>query len=529
MLAQDQNLLVNPGFEDPYVTVQGDPPRKVAQGWSPWNVAHTADMPSFQNTQPEYGPAAPDTTRIRNGSNAQMYFSFFATHNGGVFQRVANIAPGTELRFSVYGYVWSTTFDDRSKSDEDGDVILQVGIDPTGGTDGTSANIVWSPAVEQYDAYREYAVIAKASGSAVTVFVRSIVGFPVQNNYIYLDDAALAPTTGSSQPAATNTTAPTNPPPPPTNTPVPTAVAVVPTNTLPPPPTITVVPPTNTAAPPASTVEASPTSEGALPTATTFPTNTPQQPVVTPAVPTSTPQGQLPTATPITPPTSTGGTGGATTPISADFPSTITHTVERGDTVAKLAALYGSTISAITQANGLDSNALIYVGQGLIIPVRLPAPATSTPTPTPVVVVVTATPGSATGGASGNLYVVRPGDTLYSIALRFNTTIGALAQLNGIVNPNRIQAGQRLVVPGIGGSTGGPVPTSPTPVANTSVPPTAVPPPPTPVQRQTYLVQPGDNLYRISLRFGVTMRALQEVNGIVNVNLLYAGQVLVIP
>jgi LysM repeat protein len=49
------------------------------------------------------------------------------------------------------------------------------------------------------------------------------------------------------------------------------------------------------------------------------------------------------------------------------------------------------------------------------------------------------------------------------------------------------------------------------------------------VQRQTYLVQPGDNLYRISLRFGVTMRALQEVNGIVNVNLLYAGQVLVIP
>jgi hypothetical protein len=45
----------------------------------------------------------------------------------------------------------------------------------------------------------------------------------------------------------------------------------------------------------------------------------------------------------------------------------------------------------------------------------------------------------------------------------------------------------------------------------------------------TYLVQPGDNLFRISLRFGRTMTQIANANGIVNYNLIYAGQVLIIP
>src|SRR5258708_40354339 len=45
----------------------------------------------------------------------------------------------------------------------------------------------------------------------------------------------------------------------------------------------------------------------------------------------------------------------------------------------------------------------------------------------------------------------------------------------------------------------------------------------------TYTVQQGDNLFRISLRFGVTVAALQQANGITNANLIYVGQVLQIP
>lgn len=494
--AQAVNLLSNPGFESPYVSAGGEPVRQVAQGWTPWHLPRTADMPTYQNTQPEYAPAAPDTSRIRSGSNAQLYFSFFATHQGGVFQRVTGITAGAELRFSVYAYIWSTTFDDRAKSEEDGDVIVQVGIDPTGGTDPTSGAIVWSTAIEQYDAYREYAVIARATGTAVTVFVRSIVGFPVQHSYIYLDDAVLAPTT-QTPPAATNTPVPTNTVQPtvlptntfvPTNTSAPTTVVVVPTNT---------VPPSVTPEPSATPSDPTPTIQVALPTATEIAAVSPTQPAV----------------------------GGPVTPITQTFPGTIIHTVRRGDNVASLAVLYNSTIEAILQANGLDSNALIYVGQGLVIPVRLPPPATSTPSPTPIVIIVTATPGGvpATGGADldgSAVYIVQAGDTLSRIAARFNTTVAALAQLNGIVNPNRIQVGQRLVVT----ATGGPVavPTSPAPVVVT---PTSVP---APVVR-TYVVFPGDNLFRISLRFNVSMQRLIQANGIINPNQIYAGQVLIIP
>jgi LysM repeat protein len=45
----------------------------------------------------------------------------------------------------------------------------------------------------------------------------------------------------------------------------------------------------------------------------------------------------------------------------------------------------------------------------------------------------------------------------------------------------------------------------------------------------TYVVQPGDNLYRIAARFGVSVAALQQANGIANPNLIFVGQVLLIP
>jgi LysM repeat protein len=47
--------------------------------------------------------------------------------------------------------------------------------------------------------------------------------------------------------------------------------------------------------------------------------------------------------------------------------------------------------------------------------------------------------------------------------------------------------------------------------------------------QRTHLVQRGENLFRISLRYGVNMYTLARVNGIVNINLIYAGQVLIIP
>lgn len=96
------------------------------------------------------------------------------------------------------------------------------------------------------------------------------------------------------------------------------------------------------------------------------------------------------------------------------------------------------------------------------------------------------------------VYTVRPGDTLSEIAAKYGTTYQRIALYNGIENPNLIYAGQVLRIP-IGGN-----------IAAT----------------RYYIVRPGDTLSELALRFGTTVRNLQQLNNIENPNLIYAGQTL---
>lgn len=105
-------------------------------------------------------------------------------------------------------------------------------------------------------------------------------------------------------------------------------------------------------------------------------------------------------------------------------------------------------------------------------------------------------------------YTVVPGDTLSSIAMRSGDCVPALAQRNHIANPNLIYVGQTLTV--CPGCGGG-----------------GTPPPPK--CRAMHTVQPGETLYRIAVHYGSTVAAIQQANSIANPNLIYAGQVLCIP
>ncbi len=106
---------------------------------------------------------------------------------------------------------------------------------------------------------------------------------------------------------------------------------------------------------------------------------------------------------------------------------------------------------------------------------------------------------------SSTVHIVRPGENLFRIALRYGVTVDALAAANGLSNVSRIYVGQRLVIP-TGGSTGSPPPSS-----------------------GVHIVQRGENLFRIALRYGITYQALAAANGIVNPNRVYVGQRLVMP
>jgi LysM repeat protein len=123
---------------------------------------------------------------------------------------------------------------------------------------------------------------------------------------------------------------------------------------------------------------------------------------------------------------------------------------------------------------------------------------------------------ATTSARQNTSYVVQPGDNLFRISLRFNTTVAALAAANGITNVNLIFAGQTLIIPGPGGNVPPPVTTPP--AGGTPAPGTT-----------TYVVAPGDTLSKIAQRFGTTYLAIAAANGIANPNLIYVGQVLNIP
>lgn len=188
--AQETNLLRNGGFEEPFITLDGDPLRDVASEWNPWHVEGSGS-PNWQHQQPSYS-SVDDEDYVREGSFAQRMASFYETHEAGMYQMVeTGIAIGVKLEFSAYARVWSNASEDRSVSEYDGDVFVQVGIDPSGGSDPSSDEIVWSTLTERYDEYLQHVVRAVSKSNQVTVYVRSIVLKPQAYNQILWDDAIL--------------------------------------------------------------------------------------------------------------------------------------------------------------------------------------------------------------------------------------------------------------------------------------------------------------------------------------------------
>ena len=93
----------------------------------------------------------------------------------------------------------------------------------------------------------------------------------------------------------------------------------------------------------------------------------------------------------------------------------------------------------------------------------------------------------------GNAVTVSPGDTLYRIAQECGTTVSTLARHNNIANPNRIEVGQRIAMPG---RVAGGAPEQARGLA----------------PQDRYEVRHGDTLYSISRRFGVPLQVLISLN-----------------
>lgn len=154
------------------------------------------------------------------------------------------------------------------------------------------------------------------------------------------------------------------------------------------------------------------------------------------------------------------------------------YIVKSGDSLWSIAKKYGIAVDELKRINNLTSN-LLKVGQAL----KLSGENINQP-------------------QTGNNYIVKSGDTLYSIANKFNTSVQNIKNANNLIK-DTLSIGQKLIIP-------------------TNVPTPNI------ENNETYIVKKGDNLYSIAKKYGITQQELMNYNNLKS-NLLSIGQALKIP
>ena len=102
-------------------------------------------------------------------------------------------------------------------------------------------------------------------------------------------------------------------------------------------------------------------------------------------------------------------------------PQYITYVIQPGDTLSGIAQRFGTSVRTLAELNGISDPDKIYAGNTIRVPEN-----------------------GSSGGSAPVYYTIRPGDTLSGIALKYGTTVSALARLNGISDPDKIYAGDRI-------------------------------------------------------------------------------------
>jgi D-gamma-glutamyl-meso-diaminopimelic acid endopeptidase CwlS/peptidoglycan endopeptidase LytF len=149
-----------------------------------------------------------------------------------------------------------------------------------------------------------------------------------------------------------------------------------------------------------------------------------------------------------------------------DIGDTELYQVKSGDTLYSIANKYNISVNELKTINNLDNNNLS-VGQLLNVP---------------------------SGLSLVNSYIVSKGDTLYSIAKKFDISVNKLKEYNNLTS-NLLNVGQKILIP-IGGDT-------------------------------TYVVKSGDTIYSIAREFNTTVDEIKRLNNLAN-NIISIGQILII-
>ena len=165
-------------------------------------------------------------------------------------------------------------------------------------------------------------------------------------------------------------------------------------------------------------------------------------------------------------------------------PDGFLYTIVIGDTLYSIANRYNISVQSILNSNpGIQAERL-QIGQQICIPAQAPP---QQPCP-------------------GRLYRIQPGDTFINIARRFGYTLDALLAINPGINPNNLRIGQEICLPPSPG--GGPFPC---------------------YGGSIYIVRAGDTLYSIARQYGVSLNQIIRTNPGLDPNNLIIGDPVCIP
>ncbi len=126
-----------------------------------------------------------------------------------------------------------------------------------------------------------------------------------------------------------------------------------------------------------------------------------------------------------------------------------TYTIGRGDSLWSIAKKNHLTVAELAKANNLAVGATLQPGKKLIIPGKAPSPK-DLATTAAAAETKAATTAAATSARTGDAvrHTVQPGESLGTIARKFQVTVGELAAANSITDPAKVRAGQTLIIPG---------------------------------------------------------------------------------
>ncbi|MFO7917092.1 MAG: LysM peptidoglycan-binding domain-containing protein [Anaerolineae bacterium] len=201
------------------------------------------------------------------------------------------------------------------------------------------------------------------------------------------------------------------------------------------------------------------------------------------------------------------------TPLPSPTPTPVVHVVEEGDNLRRIATQYDRTVEAIAEANGIDEDFLLQIGQELIIPPPQGGRAQDE-------VEEATTPAT-------RVHTVKAGDTLGSIAVLYDVSTEEIAEANGLRLDTTLQIDQELVIPLSEESEGDDAEISETPTPRATEKATATPTE-TPAL-VVHTVEAGDTLGSIAVLYDVETEAIVEANDLSSNTLLQLDQELIIP